>query len=245
MREQWHRVSRSHGYREGVTAAGAGLLHVFDMDGTLLPGTTASLEIAKAIDGQSWIHDLEEDFRHGLLDTKGFASALHAGWSDLTPQIVAEAFTAAPKLTGIRRTIAALRQAGDHAVVLSMSPDFFVGHFSDYGFDAAIGSRFPSLPFATDLDHSGVLAFDDKPRIVTDLCQDLGVSLSCVVAYGDSQSDVPLFGIAGTSVAVNADHHVSELATTAYQGEDLYDAYLAGLRARQTQQADRRHPRSS
>lgn len=204
------------------------------MDGTLLPGTTASLEIAKCLGGQNWLDALELEFRNGLLDTKSFASALHAGWSHLTPDGVAAAFTAAPKLRNIKKTVDTLHEAGDKAVVLSMSPDFFVRHFSDYGFDAAVGSRFPSLPFVEALDHSGILTFDDKPRIVLDLCREFGIDLSHVVAYGDSQSDVPLFEVAGTSVAVNADHHVSGLATVSYHGGDLYEAYCIGREALST-----------
>ena len=56
-------------------------LHVFDMDGTLPPGTTASLEIARHVGGQDWLHALEQKFRQDLLDTRGFAAALHGGWS--------------------------------------------------------------------------------------------------------------------------------------------------------------------
>ncbi len=38
-------------------------LHVFDMDGTLLPGTSASIEIARFVGGKAWVHALEDDFR--------------------------------------------------------------------------------------------------------------------------------------------------------------------------------------
>jgi phosphoserine phosphatase len=207
------------------------VLHVFDMDGTLLPGTTASLEIARQVGGQDWLHALEQDFRQGLLDTKGFAAALHAGWTGLTPQVVLAAFEAAPKLRRIRATVEALHERGDHAAVLSMSPDFFVSRFAAYGFDQVIGSRFPALPFRQALDHDGILTFEDKPRLVTEVCDRLGIDPARVVAYGDSQSDVPLFGRAAVSVAVNADHHVSRIASVSYSGDDLFDAYQLGLAA--------------
>lgn len=212
-------------------SSGGSVLHVFDMDGTLMPGTTASLQIAKQVGGRDWLDALELDFRQGLLDTKDFAQALHTGWSALTPQIALAAFQAAPKLRRIRATVQALHERGDHAVVLSMSPDFFVSHFATYGFDQAIGSRFPSLPFTQALDHDGILTFADKPRLVTELCDRLGIDAARVIAYGDSQSDVPLFQQAAASVAINADHHVAGLASVSYTGEDLYDAYLLGLDA--------------
>ena len=207
------------------------VLHVFDMDGTLLPGTSASLEIARSLGGQAWLDALERDFRHGLLDTRGFAAALHAGWAELTPETVHAAFEAAPKLRRIRATVDALHDRGDAAVVISMSPDFFVAHFAAYGFDRLVGSRFPALPFAEALDADGVLTPADKPRLVRELCRQLGTDVSRVVAYGDSQSDVPLFEQAGASVAVNADHHVSGLASVGYDGDDLYEAYRLGVDA--------------
>jgi phosphoserine phosphatase len=194
-------------------------------------GTTASLEIARQQGGQEWLQALEQDFRRGLLDTKGFAAALHVGWADLTPRAVLAAFEAAPKLRRIRRTVEALHERGDRAAVLSMSPDFFVEHFAAYGFDQVIGSRFPALPFRQALDRDGILTFEDKPRLVTELCHRLGIDSARVVAYGDSQSDVPLFGRAAVSVAVNADHHVSRMASVSYDGDDLYEAYRLGLGA--------------
>lgn len=207
------------------------VLHVFDMDGTLLPGTTASLEIARSLGSRKWLDALEQDFRHGLLDTKGFAAALHTGWTGLTPEAVLAAFDAAPKLRRIRATVEALHAQGDHAVVISMSPDFFVSHFAAYGFDQLVGSRFPALPFGEALDHDGILTFEDKPRLVRELCRRLETDLSRVIAYGDSQSDVPLFELAGASGAVNADHHVSGLASVSYEGDDLYEAYRLGVGA--------------
>ena len=201
-------------------------LHVFDMDGTLLPGTTASLEIARYIGGSEWLHSLEEEF--GQLDTVGFAAALHRGWHGLTEADVVGAFVAAPKLGGIRRTVRAIQWSGDIAAVVSMSPDFFVDQWLAYGFHAAAGSGFGPLPlsgatFAADR----ILTFDDKPRIVAELRLEHGADT--VIAYGDSQWDVPLFGVADVSVAVNADRHVSGLATVAYRGDDLYAAYELAL----------------
>lgn len=206
-------------------------LHVFDMDGTLLPGTTASLQIARVVGGEDWLRSLEEDFRLGQLDTVGFAAALHRRWHGLTEAEVATAFAGAPKLDGIRRTVAAIRAAGDIAVVISMSPDVFVDQWRSYGFHAAVGSGFGPLPLDGAFAAERILTFDDKPRIVAELRAEYAADV--VVAYGDSQSDVPLFGIADISVAVNADRHVSGLATVAYRGDDLYAAYglvLAHLR---------------
>lgn len=209
------------------------VLHVFDMDGTLLPGTTASLEIARAIGGLERLHDLEAAFRRGVLDTKGFAAELHRGWEQLTPEVVRRAFDAAPKLTGIEDLVGLLHDRGDVAVVISMSPDFFVRQFLSYGFDEAVGSTFPPLPFREELDPAGILSFEDKPKLVHKMCERYGILPARTLAYGDSQSDVPLFKQVGISVAVNADAAVRSLATVHYAGEDLRVAARLGLHAMQ------------
>ena len=51
-------------------------LFVFDMDGTLLPGSTASLELAGALGALDDLHALEARFTAGDLDTRGFAAAV-------------------------------------------------------------------------------------------------------------------------------------------------------------------------
>lgn len=51
-----------------------------------------------------------------------------------------------------------------------------------------------------------------KSRLATELCDRLRIDADRVVAYGDSQSDVPLFRRAAVSVFINADHHVSSPA---------------------------------
>lgn len=209
-------------YSDGTTRR---CLHVFDMDGTLLPGTTASLQIAQAHGGEERLQRLYRKFRDGLLDARQFAAALHRGWMQLTDDDVTRAFEAAPKIRGIRRTVEDIHSQGDIAVVVSMSPDFFVERWLSYGFDRAIGSRFPAVPFTEPFDPAGILTFDDKPKIVEELRSRLNISMSRVIAYGDSQSDVPMFRVAGVSVAVNGDDHVRHLATHAYDGDDIFDAY--------------------
>ena len=64
-----------------------------------------------------------------------------------------------------------------------------------------------------------------RSRIADELCALYGVGRADCVAYGDSLSDTALFGAVPVSVAVNGDAHVSGLATHAYAGGDLREAY--------------------
>jgi phosphoserine phosphatase len=203
-------------------------LHVFDMDGTLLKGTTASLQIARHLGCVEDLADLEARFAAGGIDTRSFAAAIHELWGSLTQQAVADVVGTSPWLNGIAEVCADIRQRGERSVVITMSPDFFARHLLEFGFDDVAASVFPALPFREALDPAGILTPGDKVRIVEEMRERHGLPLSRCVAYGDSMSDAPLFRQLAKTVAVNADHHLAELAALSYRGDDLTDAYALG-----------------
>ncbi|MFG2001456.1 HAD family hydrolase [Spirillospora sp. NPDC048911] len=203
-------------------------LHIFDMDGTLLAGSTANLEVARQLGTLPELHALEARFAAGTLDTRGFSAAIHALWRTLTPAQVAAAYTAGPWLHGIPDVAADIRARGERSAVITMSPDFFARHLLDLGFDEVIASRFPPLPFTAPLDPAGILTPADKVRIADDLRARHGLTRAQCVAYGDSMSDGPLFRHLTNTVAVNADHHLAGIAAADYRGDDLTQAYRLG-----------------
>jgi len=202
-----------------------GVLHVFDMDGTLLYGSSASLQLARVLGNVDDLVALEAQLAAGEVDPPGFAAAAHGMWLELTPALVAAAFAASPWLTGIREVCADIRRRGEWSAVITLSPDFFASHLLNLGFDDVVASRFPPLPFMQPPDPAGILTPLDKVRIVEDLRARYALSRSCCVAYGDSMSDVPLFRHLEVTIAVNADEHLDGLAATSYHGGDLTEAY--------------------
>ena len=207
----------------------AGALHVFDLDGTLLPATTASLELARVTGHLEELHALEARFGAGELDTRGFAAAIHELWSDLTAAQVVEAFAAAQKLVRVADVFVDVRRRGERSMVITMSPDFFAAELVALGTDEVVASRFPAVPFeGVALDPAGILTPDDKPRLVQERLESLGLPVERVVAYGDSMSDAPLFRMLHHTVAVNADDHLHDLAAARYVGDDLWPAYQLG-----------------
>ncbi len=81
------------------------------------------------------------------------------------------------------------------------------------------------MPFTEPVDPAGVLSAAAKVRIADRLCTEFGVTRTDCIAYGDSMSDTELFAVVPISVAVNADRHLTGLATHAYMGRDLWEAY--------------------
>jgi phosphoserine phosphatase len=198
------------------------------MDGTLLKGTTASLQIAEGLGCTEELARLEARFSAGEINTSGFAAAIHGLWQTLTMPAVADVFGACPWLDGIAEVCADIRRRGERSAVITMSPDFFAQHLLALGFDHVLASKFPVLPFREPLDPGGILTPGDKVRITEELRARYACPPSRCVAYGDSMSDAPLFRHLTNTVAVNADHHLAELATVSYAGNDLRGAYALG-----------------
>jgi phosphoserine phosphatase len=204
-------------------------LFVFDMDGTLLPGTTASLELAAALGALDDLHALEAGFAAGDLDTRGFAGAVHELFGGLDAEQVTAAFGASRLLRRVADVFADIRARGERSLVVTMSPDFYAAQLVGLGADAVHASRFPAPPYADVVfDPSGILTPDDKPRLVAAELAAQGIDAERCVAFGDSMSDAPLFRALRHTVAVNADEHLRDLAAASYVGDDLWPAYDLG-----------------
>ena len=199
---------------------------MFDMDGTLLHGTTAPILLAAALGHDAALVALEERFATGAASTVEFARALHDLWGVVTPEVAATAFAAAPVVTNLREVLDDIHARDERACLITMSPDFFAERFLDSGFDAVFASHFPRAA-DTPLDEAAILSPEDKPLLAERFCAQHGLDLAEAVAYGDSMSDVFLFEAVGVRISVNGDHHLAERSDVAVTGTDLLVAYRA------------------
>ncbi|MEU2712738.1 haloacid dehalogenase-like hydrolase [Streptomyces sp. NPDC007205] len=200
-------------------------LHLFDLDGTLLHGSTAPVEISRQLGLEAETAALDRAIAEERIGPPEYAAQVYDLWADLTEAHVSAAFEEAPWLARIHEVWVEIRNAGEYCAVVSLSPSFFVERLLDWGAHAAYGSRFPAVPFTEPVDPSGVLSAAAKVTIADRLCAEFGVARADCVAYGDSMSDKDLFAAVPVSVAVNADNHLAGLATHSYAGRDLWDAY--------------------
>ncbi|KUO21410.1 HAD family hydrolase [Streptomyces dysideae] len=207
-------------------------LHLLDLDGRLLLGTSAPVEISRQLGLEAETVALDREISAGLIGPPEYATRVHALWAELTEAHVAAAFEGAPWLARIHKVWAEIRDRGDYCAVVSLSPSFFVERLTGWDAHAAYGSRFPAVPFTQPVDPAGVLSAAAKVRIADQLCAGFGVPRADCVAYGDSSSDTDLFGAVPVSVAVNADRYLSGLATHSYMGGDLWEAYVLVRHAR-------------
>ncbi|WP_406366690.1 HAD family hydrolase [Streptomyces sp. NBC_01546] len=206
------------------------LLHLFDLDGTLMFGSAAPVEISRQLGLSAEIAELERSFSAREIRPQEFSVAAHALWSELTPAHVRAAFDGSPWLAGIQEVWREIRERGDYCAVISLSPSFFVELLLEWGAHAAHGSVFPTVPFTGPMEVSGILTPEGKVTVADRLCAQFGVSRGDCVAYGDSMTDAVLFEVVPVSVAVNARPYLAERATHVYEGRDLREAYqLAGV----------------
>lgn len=202
-------------------------MHIFDMDGTLIRGSSCNIELARVLGKVEEFRALDAEFAAGRVDSPEYARRAYSMWSSLTKDVVARAFDGAPWLDGIREVWADITARGEYCAVISLSPSFFVGRLRRWGVHEVRASQFPDVPFplGTTFSDVGVLDAESKVVLADELCARYGLNRADCVAYGDSMSDAALFAAVPTSVAVNGDHHVSGLATHMYAGGDLREAY--------------------
>lgn len=201
-------------------------LFIFDMDGTLLVKTTASIEIAKVTGTIDQLHLLERNFATGVIDAVRFAQEISAFWGILEKSVVRQAFETTPKLENIEDVTALIRRGGGKSCLITMSPDFYAHHFYDYGFDFIEASRFPTR-IGDKVEPEKILSPKDKAVIARRLCLQLGFEVKDCVAFGDSMSDYVLFQELEHTVSINGDPQIRALARYRYDGLDLHDAFLA------------------
>jgi phosphoserine phosphatase len=197
---------------------------VFDLDGTLLYGTTVSLLLAEWLGQAAEITELERAFHAHEISNRVVADT-SAGW--LAGKSTAEAWrvlTNGHWIDGMAETFRALDAAGVSLLLGTITWSFAAEMLRDrYGFAAVSGTEMQVS--------NGVLSgtvsrhFDehDKARFVEEWCAQNRFSMSQVAAIGDSRSDVPLFRRAGMSIALNATPDARAVAAHVLDTEDLRD----------------------
>lgn len=197
---------------------------VFDLDGTLLRGTTVSVLLAQWLGRGKEVSELERRFQAHEISNSVVADT-SAGW--LAGRTTTDAWhmlMQGPWIDGMAETFQALSRAGMSLLLGTITWSFAAEMLKEHhGFAAVSGTEMQ----APDGVLSGTVSryFDehDKVRFVEDWCARHGYSMSQVAAVGDSRSDVPLFHRVGLSIALNATPDARAAAMHTLDTEDLRD----------------------
>jgi phosphoserine phosphatase len=196
----------------------------FDLDGTLLRGTSVSLLLAQWLGQAEEIAELERAF-HAHEISNSVVADTSARW--LAGQRMADICSVLAEgawIDGMTETFQALATAGAKLLLSTVTWRFAAEMLQDrYGFAAVSGTEM----HVSNGVLSGIVTryFDehDKVRFVEEWCACNGYSMSQVAAVGDSRSDVPLFERAGVSVALNATPDARSAATHVLDTDNLCD----------------------
>jgi phosphoserine phosphatase len=200
-------------------------LHVFDMDGTLLRGS-ATVEICRHIGHLETAQAIEDGWCRGEIDDMQFWDMCLPLWQDLTDADIDRAFLSGQWIDGVPEVLADVAARGEYSAVITQSPQFFVDRMLGWGATTAHGAGVaPGGPLPGP---EVLMTVEDKVRITTELMGEYGLTAADCVAYGDSTSDVALFGHLRHTVSVNGNPMIREMAAVAYEGWDLREAYALG-----------------
>ncbi|MBJ7902220.1 HAD family hydrolase [Streptomyces sp. NPDC003656] len=197
----------------------------FDLDGTLLRSTTASLVLADAMGHRPAVEELERLYGAYEIDNHEFATREAVLFTGATPAQIRGHLRSAPWIGGVRETLTALADSGRTLLLATLAWRFAAEELEYRPFFAEVCGAGMELTeggvlsgrVAQHIDEEGKLAF------VARWCEAHGVGLDEIAVVGDSRSDVPLFRAAGTSIALNATADARAVADHALDTEDLRD----------------------
>jgi phosphoserine phosphatase len=177
----------------------------FDMDGTLIRGTTASLFMAERLGNLAAVQGLERGFDAGEITAADFADAVVHTHAGLRLAEVQRHFEQLPLIPGIAETIAALKQQGVICLIATVSYSCYARVIAErFGFDDHCGA----VMHETDGRLTGRMAryidAHGKRAYVESMAQRHDLPMQAVAHVGDSVSDLPTFAAVGKAIAINA-----------------------------------------
>lgn len=194
----------------------------FDVDGTLVPGTSSSQFLGERFGHLAELAAAEQEYRTGAIDNRTVSILDAEGWARHREDEVTLWMHDLPVVIGIPEVIARCHELAlaPYLATLAWAP---VGaHLCrTFGFAGTCG---PTLAMVGDTytgEVQGHLDESGKRDYALGIARSLGLPASSCVAVGDSRSDLPLFDEVGLAIAFNADDSASARADVTIASDDL------------------------
>ena len=196
----------------------------FDIDGTLVTGTSSGAFLAQRLGHAREMNKAEADYAAGVIDNDQVCAIDAQGWAGAAQSEIELWLLDLPLVTGIEETVAWCHSRNLLAVVASLAWDVVGAHLAGrFGFADYCGPRLQSSAgrYTGKVDRS----FDefDKRNFALDVCHRTGVSPERCVAIGDSRSDLPLFDVVDFSIALNASADARAKASVSLDSDSITD----------------------
>jgi phosphoserine phosphatase len=197
----------------------------FDLDGTLVSGTSTGQHLAVKIGHAKKMAEIEELYRKGEVSNAEVAALDGEYYKGYTVPEIHHFLEDIPVVDHINETVAFLASKGIPALVCTLAWSFVAEFFAKkYGFAGWSG---PTLQTDHNAVFTGKVLADfhetDKPAFVDVYCYQNNIGMSDVFHVGDSRSDVPLFKAAGFSIAFNGDDLARSVASVSIESDSLLD----------------------
>lgn len=194
----------------------------FDIDGTLVPSTSSGQFLAERFGHSTAVSDAEERYAAGMTTNYDVSVIDAAGWAGTSEATVERWLEELPLIAAIEDVVAWCQDREITPVLATVAWWPVSESFSArFGFERGGGPRVQALAGV----YTGLVDahFDeyDKRDCAARIAARAGVPLSRCVAIGDSRSDLPLFEVAGHSIALNASHDARAAASVALDTHDL------------------------
>lgn len=195
----------------------------FDMDGTLIQGTTSNLFFAKLLNVEKEVIELEDKLKKGDITSDIFMVAVSEIMDKLTVDYIIDRFDLLPIIDGIHQTLQFLRKANIVPILVTTSNIIFAECFKEkYGFEKVFGTIHEISPDRYIGVGKTVCSSKHKILHVQELVQSLDGTMSQVIAIGDSFSDLPLFSEVGCSIAFNYDEVLESKADIYVRSNNIF-----------------------
>jgi phosphoserine phosphatase len=197
----------------------------FDLDGTLVPGTTICRHLGQHFSHGEIIRELDTKYAEGSISNQQIAEAEASLFEGVLQTDVEAALATIPFIAGIAETLEVLRTMHINVLLTTITWEFASRHVARaFGFDAWTGCLMnESHPGTLSGRLELVCDENDKRDFVLRYCEQRDVNVDQVFAVGDSRSDVPLFRVVGHSIAINASSAAKAAASSSIDTFNLTD----------------------
>jgi HAD superfamily phosphoserine phosphatase-like hydrolase len=192
---------------------------LFDLDGTLLRGTSVSVVLAAALGRAGELDALEQAYRDGRVTNAAIADASAPWFTGRRVDQVVRALDDGPWIDGIAETVAALADAGTHVALATITWRSAAEAVArGFGLHSWCGTEMEVVDGVLTGTVARICHADDKAAFAASLAERYG---GPAAAVGDSRSDLAMFGVVDRAIALNADAQARAAATQAVDTDDL------------------------
>jgi HAD superfamily phosphoserine phosphatase-like hydrolase len=196
----------------------------FDLDGTLVLNTSTTLFYAERLGVKKPVLQLERDFSNREINSEQFMQQIATIMSGLSLRFIKQHVDALPFINDIATTLWHLKKQGIRTMIVTTANQEFASAVAEkFGFDDAYGTTFEVQDNGNIGRGIKVCSTEHKILHVANMVKRHNISMSQVVAIGDSLTDTDIFTKVGRSIAINYDQHLIGKADRYVRSSSLLD----------------------